>query len=237
IFHRVLFRAVAFDQRHLLTGVDLPAEDTPDADATDVAARIERGHEHLERRLFVASRFGDASDDLLEDRFIMYGEWMYAKHTVSYDALPHYFMEFDVYDKKRQVFLGTGHRHLMFHGKPIVSVVVVADFVVDEKTTQKDFSDLIGPSQFKTQQWRDRLEAIAKIKGQDPKRVYQETDPSDLSEGIYIKVEDLKPGVVTDRLKWVRGDFVQAIEESGTHWKSRPIIPNQLRPGIDIFTS
>ena len=28
----------------------------------------------------------------LEGRYVMYGEWMYAKHTVFYDALPHYFL-------------------------------------------------------------------------------------------------------------------------------------------------
>ena len=29
---------------------------------------------------------------LLSDRYILYGEWLYAKHTVFYDRLPHYFM-------------------------------------------------------------------------------------------------------------------------------------------------
>ncbi len=38
--------------------------------------------------------------ELLKDRYIMYGEWLYAKHTVFYDNLTHYFMEFDIYDKK-----------------------------------------------------------------------------------------------------------------------------------------
>ncbi len=33
---------------------------------------------------------------VLGDRYIVYGEWLYAKHTVFYDALPHYFCEFDV---------------------------------------------------------------------------------------------------------------------------------------------
>ncbi|RYZ81640.1 MAG: DNA ligase, partial [Proteobacteria bacterium] len=30
--------------------------------------------------------------EVLGTRYIVYGEWMYAKHTVFYDALPHYFM-------------------------------------------------------------------------------------------------------------------------------------------------
>ena len=40
-------------------------------------------------------------------RYIMYGEWLYAKHTVYYDALPHYFLEFDIYDRENEVFLDT----------------------------------------------------------------------------------------------------------------------------------
>src|SRR3712207_3917143 len=35
----------------------------------------------------------------LGSRFVMYGEWLYAKHTIFYDALPHYFFEFDVLDR------------------------------------------------------------------------------------------------------------------------------------------
>jgi hypothetical protein len=33
----------------------------------------------------------------------------------------------------------------------------------------------------------------------------------------------------------VRADFLQAILDSGSHWAERPIIQNQLAPGIDIF--
>ncbi len=36
--------------------------------------------------------------EALGGRYVMYGEWLYAKHTVFYDALPHYFFEFDVLD-------------------------------------------------------------------------------------------------------------------------------------------
>lgn len=32
----------------------------------------------------------DAFFDVPGTRYIMYGEWMYAKHTVYYDKLPHY---------------------------------------------------------------------------------------------------------------------------------------------------
>src|SRR6266545_2307389 len=33
---------------------------------------------------------------MLSSRFILYGEWLYAKHSVHYRRLPHYFFEFDV---------------------------------------------------------------------------------------------------------------------------------------------
>src|SRR5262249_28287653 len=32
---------------------------------------------------------------VLKTNFIVYGEWVYAKHTIFYDALPAYFLEFD----------------------------------------------------------------------------------------------------------------------------------------------
>lgn len=32
---------------------------------------------------------------VLGEHHVMYGEWLYAKHTVFYDRLPHYFMELD----------------------------------------------------------------------------------------------------------------------------------------------
>ena len=38
----------------------------------------------------------DVFFQVLGSRYIMYGEWMYAKHSVYYDALPHYFLEFDI---------------------------------------------------------------------------------------------------------------------------------------------
>ena len=36
-------------------------------------------------------------EGMLSSRFILYGEWLYAKHSVHYRALPHYFFEFDIY--------------------------------------------------------------------------------------------------------------------------------------------
>lgn len=47
----------------------------------------------------------------------VYGEWLYAKHTIFYDALPHYFLEFDVRDPDGR-FWSTARRaaHLAARG-------------------------------------------------------------------------------------------------------------------------
>ena len=48
---------------------------------------------------------------MLGSRDILYGEWMYAKHTVCCGLLPHYFLEFDILDRETGRFLDTPTRH------------------------------------------------------------------------------------------------------------------------------
>jgi len=62
---------------------------------------------------------------------------------------------------------------------------------------------------------------------------WQQTDLSDLAEGLYLKTES--QGEVTGRYKWVRPDFVQTILDSGSHHSRRPVLPNQLAPGVDLY--
>jgi hypothetical protein len=38
------------------------------------------------------------------------------------------------------------------------------------------------------------------------------------------------------RYKFIRPDFQQAVTDSGRDWKDRPILPNRLMPGVDIFS-
>jgi hypothetical protein len=35
----------------------------------------------------------------------------------------------------------------------------------------------------------------------------------------------------------VRQDFVQTILDSGSHHSQRPIVPNQLAPGVDLYAA
>ena len=167
----------------------------------------------------------------LGSRYVMYGEWLYAKHTCFYDALPHYFMEFDVLDQTTGGFLSTPRRRELLAGLPIVPVRVLWEGPAD---SPKRLSALLGPSHFKTARWREALAEQAAASGVAPEQAARETDTSDEMEGLYLKVEE--DGVVVNRLKFVRASFLNAILDSGSHWLDRPIIPNRLAPEADLWT-
>lgn len=164
----------------------------------------------------------------LGTRYILYGEWLYAKHTVFYDALPHYLMEFDLFDCETGEYLSTEARRERLAGAPVVSVPVVFTGTVRRL---KELTALVKPSLYKTMHWRQSLAAAQAATG--ARFGASETDDSDLSEGLYIKWEE--NGVVRGRYKWVRESFVQTILDSGTHWRDRVIVPNRLRNDADIF--
>src|SRR5579883_2131250 len=69
---------------------------------------------------------------LLGRRYVLYGEWLFARHTIYYDALPHYFLEFDVLDRELEQFLSTEARRGLLAGGPVVSVPVLGSSTVDE---------------------------------------------------------------------------------------------------------
>lgn len=167
----------------------------------------------------------------LEDRFVLYGEWLYAKHSVSYDQLPHYFCEFDIFDKHEGVFLSTARRHVLLHGSPVLSVPVLYDGAMPTKP--KQLAAWVQHSLAKSARWRTAFEQTVKRQNLDLNLCWQQTDKSDLSEGLYIKLEDAHQ--VVGRFKWVRPDFVQTILDSGSHHSSRPIVPNGLTEGVDLY--
>jgi hypothetical protein len=167
----------------------------------------------------------------LGPRYVMYGEWIYAKHTVYYDALPHYFLEFDVLDRDTGRFLSTARRRELLADAPVVSVPVLHEGAL---RTLDELVSFVGPSRFKTATWRERLARQAEELGLDVGRVLDETDAADAMEGLYVKVEE--DGHVVERLKWVRHGFLTTVLDSGTHWLSRPIVPNRLAGDASLDT-
>lgn len=136
------------------------------------------------------------------DRYVVYGEWLYAKHEIFYDALPHYFMEFDVLDRARDVFLSTEARRALLGGLGITSVPALWE---GTKPSRKHATGLVRRSLYSPE----------------------------LAEGLYVKVET--EGETIGRYKFIRPSFLQSVLDSGVHWLKRPLVPNKLREGVDIF--
>jgi len=178
-----------------------------------------------------AGCYEDSLRSLLGDRYVMYGEWLYAKHTVFYDRLPHYFMEFDIFDKKEERFFSTRkRRELLEESSFIRSVRVLAEGSCE---ALEDIKKWIGPSPFISGDPERSLREQCKRNGADAGLTIRQTDLTGVMEGIYIKVED--GDYVTDRLKFVRGSFLNTILDSESHWVNRPIVPNRLADGVDLF--
>lgn len=166
----------------------------------------------------------------LGDKYIVYGEWLYAKHTIFYDQLPHYFLEFDIFDKEQKQFLDTTRRQALLAGLPIVSAPILFQGQLGN-TTQ--LGALLTNSSFISSEHLSVLSSLCEKLGISTTRALKETDPSRVREGLYIKVE--ANGIVQDRYKYVRSSFLTVVDNSASHWQTRAIIPNQLQEGVSIF--
>lgn len=148
----------------------------------------------------------------LEDRYILFGEWVYARHSVYYTNLPHYFFEFDIYDKTRHAFLDLRQRLERLDGSGIETVPIVHRGPLQ----RQDLESLIGPSQFESQ-----------FEHAGGGRV------DNLMEGLYFRIE--ADGLVAGRAKYVRPEFVAKIQVS-EHWQNQTMVANQLADGVNIWS-
>ncbi|MCB1202722.1 MAG: RNA ligase family protein [Verrucomicrobiae bacterium] len=151
-------------------------------------------------------------ESMLEDRYILFGEWLYAKHSVRYLALPHYFFEFDIYDKEAGVFLSLERRLERLEGTGVETVPVIHRGPLTETVLES----LIGESAF---------------------GAVFEHSPSGTAdsrmEGLYLRTE--ADSIVTGRAKKVRPEFVEKIKQS-QHWQYRTMVPNELLPGTNLWS-
>ncbi len=172
------------------------------------------------------------SDDLLsrlEDRYVVYGEWMNALHSVYYDDLPHFFLEFDVWDRVEECFMSTTQRRGLLRNLPIASVPVLYRGEVTEEVLRS----LHRPSLFQTENWQETMRKACAMVGDDFDRRLPRIFRPRLSEGFYIKVEDGSRCIA--RYKWVDPRFVQTILEHNVHWQSQIVVPNMLGVAVPEF--
>lgn len=151
-------------------------------------------------------------EERLSNRFILFGEWVYAKHSIFYRRLTHYFYEFDIYDKQQEAFLDLEQRLGLLEGIGIETVPVIHTGPL----VRRDLEELIGASQFDSQ-------------FENP--ITKSTD--NLMEGLYLRTE--AEGRVTARAKFVRPAFVEKIKQS-THWQHQQMLVNQLAENVDIWS-
>jgi len=178
-----------------------------------------RGHEittgmHPQYDLFKQWTMGKRPDleIVLEDRYILFGEWLYAKHSIQYRRLPHYFFEFDIYDKQQSAFLDLAARLSILEGTGILTVPVVHR----GSATQEQLRALIATSAYDSQ-------------FENP--MTGRTD--DVMEGLYLRTE--AGGRVTARGKLVRPEFVEKVKQS-EHWQHQAMVPNLLADGVEIWS-
>lgn len=172
----------------------------------------------------------ESSYYVLGQRYVLYGEWMWAKHTAFYDALPHYFLEFDILDAETDLFLSEPARcRLLYEGDVKLPISQVRVIHRGQVNSIDELRALLGRSAFITGNRRQALHEAAMKAGIDPAEAESHTDMSELMEGLYIKAEE--GDHIIGRYKFVRESFTSAILDSETHWLNRPIIQNQLSPG------
>lgn len=63
---------------------------------------------------------------LITDRYILFGEWCYAQHSVFYEQLPDWFLGFDLFDKSKDRFLACDVRDDLFVRMGINGVPLIA---------------------------------------------------------------------------------------------------------------
>src|SRR4051812_30758111 len=168
---------------------------------------------HAQYDLFKQWTMGKRSvlEGMLEDRFILFGEWLYARHSVHYRRLPHYFFEFDIYDKETRAFVDLARRMSMLEGTGIRTVPVL-----HRGTIERDrLPEMIGSSRFDGR-FENPLTGRA----------------DDLMEGLYLRTE--AGGVVTGRAKLVRPEFVEKLKRSA-HWQYQAMTSNLLEDGADLW--
>lgn len=127
-----------------------------------------------------AARHRDALWAALGEHLTLHGEWVFAKPTVFYDELPHYFLEFDVLDRRTGEFLDTPRRRELLAGTPVCSVPVIHEGPME---SLDELRSLVAPL-YKSADWRERLREQAAREKLDVEHAVLETDPSDDAEGL-----------------------------------------------------
>jgi hypothetical protein len=149
---------------------------------------------------------------------LLYGEWCFAKNRAFYDALPDWFLGFDVLEVTTGTFLPTPARDAVLRAAGVVSAPRLWSGPYAKAGAFRSF---LGPSKLKTAGWREALLKEGQRAG--VKDILKETDDSQWMEGVYIRVET--ESQVIARIKLHREDFGKCHDGWGEH----ALVRNALR--------
>ncbi|KAJ3003079.1 hypothetical protein HKX48_001969, partial [Thoreauomyces humboldtii] len=143
------------------------------------------GHSHAQFRrlpLWIERHDGDLRKVVRPGRDVLYGEWMFAKHSIHYQRLPDTFLVFDLLDRHTSVFLSRDALQKRLRDTDLVTVPRVP--LPDGTVTAEVLKRMVETTR---------------------SRYYD-----GVVEGLYIRKE--RDGKVVDRAKLVRTDFIAGNE-------------------------
>lgn len=224
-FKAIAFRNIIVEEKMDGTSVAISFDDTEEMLLQSRGYFLTGGKREQHFSLFKqwAHTLSHKLYSVLGTQYILYGEWLYAKHTVFYNWLPHYFLEYDVLDIQTQQFLDTPSRQKLLQNLEIISVPILYSGKLNKIN---ELTCLIKKSNYIKEGYLEQLKSLCQSNKLDLERTLKETDCTNLMEGLYIKLEE--NGIVKGRYKYIRNDFITTILNAQVHWLDRVIIPNQL---------
>lgn len=88
------------------------------------------------------ARRREALEEGLRGGLMLFGEWCYARHSVEYDALPDWFLAFDIYEIEFRRFWAVDRRNQWLRGRRILPVPEVGR----GRFQRGQIPSLLGPS-------------------------------------------------------------------------------------------
>lgn len=89
-------------------------------------------HEQFKPLTSWVNKHYDVLFDILLDKYILFGEWCYAMHSIYYDLLPDWFLAFDIFDKRASRFVSRKRRHNMLNSIGIYEVPLLSEKIINK---------------------------------------------------------------------------------------------------------
>jgi hypothetical protein len=143
-------------------------------------------------------------------RLVLYGEWCAARHSVPYDALPDWFLAFDVWDARHERFLSAAARDALLADAGLATAPRVA---TGRWPTVAALAALLEvPSALRRP---DRAGAAARAPAAGP--------PARALEGLYLRLDEQAPLPAAPAGRAEAGAGAAAVDDGGERGDDDPV--------------